>query len=221
MNQTEITRTRREIAQRFRPLGLVVLLSWQGSSAVWAAESIHDLELGIKAELPALATPMILGPAGGESQLHFGFQAEAAYALTDHLYFTSELGTRRQFLLWSDLEEDPDVFIEARTLRALVGLERSFTEGPTFFTASGSLGFVSAYWGLESGAQVADRVGRGGSATLSGGVDHFLTPRMAVSAELRLWGELYGANEIALDARRFENPPYRTGLSALAGFTFR
>ncbi|MCB9746608.1 MAG: hypothetical protein H6740_28795, partial [Alphaproteobacteria bacterium] len=192
-------------------------------SSANAGESIHDLELGIKAELPAVATPAVVeeGSGAGDSQLHFGFQGEFAYALTERWFFTGEIGTRRQYLVWEAPDEaQREAFVQSRSMRLMLGAERSFTQGPTYPTLSASVGFISAWWGLTVGLAEADRIARGGAATLSGGVDHFLSPRLAVSAELRAWGEAYGANAVAVDDRRFVNPPYRAGLSVLAGFTF-
>lgn len=192
------------------------------AGAAWAAETIHDLELGIKLEVPLYATPSVrearLG--AGESELHFGYRGDFAYVLSDRWALTGAVSTRRQYLYFED-EDFGTPRIQSRTLRLEAGGRLSLLEPPTFLVFTGGVGWVSAFWGLDYNGLTGDRVSRGGGAYLGAGVDHFFTPRFALSGELRGWGELYPPDSLSVDPFSFEMPPGRAGVSLLVGFLFR
>lgn len=189
-----------------------------------AAETIHDLELAIKLEIPVYATPSVreLELGAGESELHFGFRGDFAYVLSDRWALTGAVGTRRQYLYFEPEDEALDTpRIQSRVLRLEAGGRLSVLDPPTFLVFTGGLGWVSAFWGLDYAGLTGDRVSRGGGAYLGVGVDHFFNPRFALSGELRGWGELTPAETLATDPFAFEMPAARAGVSLLVGFTFR
>lgn len=191
------------------------------SGLALAGETIHDLELGLKLEVP-YATPSVLDATLGEgdSELHFGFRGDFHYVMTERLAISGAIATRRQYLSF-DMPEDEILTVLNRTLRLEAGARVSLLEPPTFLVFTGGVGWVSAWWGLNYTGLTGDRVTRGGGAHLGVGVDHFLNPRFALSGELRGWGELYPPEEVSAGPYSLSMPPGRVGASLLVGFTFR
>jgi hypothetical protein len=192
-------------------------------------QKVNDLEFGLKGEIPFVTGPSItetgLGKGPGDSQLHLGFEAFGAYALTQQVYLTGLVGTRRRYMDWEP-HGDLSATGESRALRVALGGRVSLLKPPTFVALNLGGGWVSGWWQIQLGAAPGDLRWRGPLGYAGVQVDHFLNPHFALTGELRGWGELQGAGEISHDMGedgtwRFEHPAAAGGLSLLVGFTFR
>lgn len=198
------------------------------SSPASAGESIRDLEMGVRGELPLVASPSITEAADGKgnSQLHVGWEGFFAYVLTPRWAFTGTFGTRWQYLGWP-ADEGFDPLIQTRAMRVYFGARASFLQAPTFVAVNASGGLVSSYWRLDIGGVNGDRRAAGPGALLGVELTHFVNRRFALSVELRGWTELHDDELLAVaetdDSRgwAFQHQKSQSGVSLLAGVLFR
>ncbi len=187
-------------------------------------KKLRDTEFGLRAELPLVFNETVVeqdaGP--GTSQLHLGYEGEIAQAMSERVYVLARVGTRRQYLGWEDAARAPDeAFVETRALRVLLGAQYSFGTAPTFVVLSASAGLSSSFWVARIGADLGDRKALGPAGTFGVGVDHFLNPKVALSAELRGWAERHQAESMVSEAWGFDSPSWRGGASILVGVKLR
>lgn len=194
------------------------------STAEAASKKLQDTEFGVRAELPlAFNETVVEQSAGpGTSQLHLGYEGEVAQAMSQRLYVLARIGTRRQYLSWNDSERVPeDAFVETRAMRLNLGLQYSFREAPTFVVINASAGLSSSFWVARIGADLGDRKALGANGTVGVGVDHFLSSKVALSAELRGWAEQHQRESMVSEAWGFDSPGWRAGASLLVGIKLR
>lgn len=211
---------------RVRNLGDPVVLAFLigMSTAEAASKTLKDTEFGVRAELPLAFNETVseqsAGP--GTSQLHLGYEGEIAQAISQRLYVLGRVGTRRQYLSWTDPERAPeDAFVETRAMRLNLGLQYSFGVAPTFVVINASGGLTSSFWVARIGADLGDRKALGANGTMGVGVDHFLNAKLALSIELRGWAEQHQAESMVSEAWGFDSPGWRAGASLLVGVKLR
>jgi len=193
-----------------------------------AQESIRDLEMGVRVEVPLMASPSITETydGKGDSQLHLGWEAGFAYILTRRWAFTGTLGTRWQYLGWEDPADD-DALIQSRAMRLYLGGRASFLQPPTFVAVNFSGGLVSNYWRLDVGGLNGDRRSAGPGGLVGLELTHFVNRRFALTVELRGWAELHDDESLGFEAFEetrgwdFQHARGQRGISLVAGFLVR
>ena len=201
---------------------------WVVVAPAFAGESIKDLEMGVRGELPLVASPSITETydGKGDSQLHVGWEGFFAYVVHPRWSFTGTFGTRWRYLGW-EAEEGFDPLVQTRAMRIYFGARASFLEPPTFLALNLSGGLVSSYWRLDLGGATGDRRAAGPGALVGLELSHFVNPHFAVTLELRGWAERHDDERLVIEATDdsrgwdFRHSKGQTGVSLVAGLLFR